>query len=220
MSTAPIRHARGQHPLPTPARRRAWVRPVVAGAALLVGVGLGGGGTFALWGDGPGNVAGATIRTGDLEVSLVGTPVWTQTSADVADKVNPIDPAQFLVRPGDTFSITQSATVLVRGDNLNATFAVTFPGAVIPVGENATYTVLDGARELGSADVGSPVTIPAIVGSSAGVTRNLTIRVDLAFAANGPREFGTPGSANDVVAANLGSFTVTLSQVRSGGGFS
>lgn len=220
MSTAPYRHARTQQPLRTPARRRPWVRPVVAGAALLVGVGLGGGGTFALWGDAPGVIAGDTIRTGNLEVALTGTPQWRQTSADVTGTPAVIDPATFLVRPGDTFSITQSATAVLLGDNLNATFAVTFPGAALATGATATYTVLEGSTELGTAVVGQPVTLPPLVGSNAGVTHNLTVRVDLVFPAGGANQFRAPGTANDVPAANLGSFTVTLTQVRSGGGFS
>ncbi|PWD50940.1 hypothetical protein C8046_10030 [Serinibacter arcticus] len=202
-----------------PPSRRRWVRPAVAGVTLLVGLGVGGSGTFALWGDAPGAVAAGTIRTGDLDVSLVGTPVWSLTATDVAGTPTTIDPSTFLVRPGDSFTITQGATALIRGDNLNATFAVTFPGVSLPAGATASYTVLDGGTTLGSAAVGSPVTIAPLVGSNAGVTRNLTVRTTLTFPTSIADQVRTPGNAAAGAAVNLGALTVTLQQVRTGEGF-
>ena len=218
MSTSSAPTANEQQQLP--ARRRRWVRPVIAGAALMIGVGLGGGGTFALWGDSPGVLPSSTIRTGNLDLTLVGNPTWQQTSSDVAGTPFAIDPATFLVRPGDSFRITQSASALLQGDNLNATVIVDFAGQAIPSGVSAIYRVKSGSTVLGSAGVGQPVTIATpLEATNTPVTHPLTIEVDLAFGAAMTRHPNSPGAPNDRVAANLGTIAITLAQVRSGGGF-
>lgn len=214
-----MRSARNRHER-TAASSRGWVRPVVIGSALLVGVGLGTGGTFALWNDGTSSAQGSIIRTGDLELALVGTPQWQETSTDVAGTPRSIDPATFLVRPGDTVRVTQQATAKVQGDNLNATFQVNLSGASLPTGVTATATILDGATVLGSGPAGSPVTISQpVVGNDAGVTRNVTVRIDVAVAASVPDLVRAPGTANDVPAFSLGTLGISLTQVRAGGGF-
>src|SRR6188474_1998822 len=67
-----------------------------AGIALL----LGGAGTFALWND-TADIAGGTISSGELSIDATTAGVWQDVSFDKTPPVV-IDPATFLMVPGDT----------------------------------------------------------------------------------------------------------------------
>ena len=201
-----LRHAR-------PGGRRAWVRPVVVGAALVLGAGIGTGGTFALWNDGGGSTPGAVITTGDLDLTLVGTPVWKQTSSDIAGTPAVIDPATFLVRPGDMFTIEQKATVRLQGQNLTGQFGATFPSASLPAGAVATFTVSDGTSTTPQVSMGSGV-IFQFSASNAGVTKDVTVTVTVNFPSTMANTVKSPGTTNGGVAATFGPLALTLNQVR------
>lgn len=208
--------------------RRAWVRPVVIGAALILGAGIGTGGTFALWND-PGSAGPAALTTGDLSVTVVGTPVWTQTErwqdgAVVKTTPQPVDPATFLVRPGDTLVFEQAFTTLLRGHNLEGSVTVGLNGS-LPA--NATYVIYQGTTALSAptalgAVAGAPggATPLLLPGNDAGITSNLSVKVTIPFALDGPNASvpGTTAPNPYPLALNGGQLTIALDQVRTEAG--
>ncbi|WP_032364942.1 alternate-type signal peptide domain-containing protein [Rhodococcoides fascians] len=92
---------------------------VAAGAAAVLL--LGGLGSYALWSDQE-TLGGGTITSGDLSLAPVATPApqWRDVSPDVAGNPKVIDPATFLIVPGDIVEYTASFTIQASGDNLLA----------------------------------------------------------------------------------------------------
>lgn len=216
-----LRHARS-------GGRRAWVRPVVVGAALVLGAGIGTGGTFALWNGGD-IAASATVTTGDLSVKVAGTPVWTQTErwqdgAVVKTTPQAVDPATFLIRPGDTLVFEQAFTTFLRGHNLEGSVTVSLNGS-LPA--NATYVVLNGATAL-SAPTALGTTATALTGtnpmllpgSDAGISSNLSVKITIPFAVDGPNASVSNLSAPNPypLAFTGGQLNITLDQVRTEAG--
>lgn len=194
-----------------------WQLPLLAGAALALGAGVGGG-TFALWNGAPVPVDGATISSGDLDVEA--SPVtWHETSADVAGAPHAIDPTSFLARQGDTLSATYPFTIALDGENLRARVDVSWAEAPnLPAGATAAYTLVDGAGH----DISNP--IPLGTGTDALGTLDLTaavspsdfaLRVDVDLSGLSDRL----GATSAAQIADFGDFTVTLQQIRTGGGF-
>lgn len=156
---------------------------VVAGA---LGFGLlAGGTTFALWSD-DATMDGGTINAGTLDVSTGGDRTWHDVSdgaAPTADNV--IDPANFLIVPGDTIQLTDQLTIETKGDNIKAKLSVVsdgLTGALADAGATADYTVktASGAviaqdKSLADATAFLPRTI------SGAHTGTYTIEVDVEF---------------------------------------
>ncbi|OZE88478.1 hypothetical protein CH298_14355 [Rhodococcoides fascians] len=92
---------------------------VAAGAAAVLL--LGGLGSYALWSDQE-TLGGGTITSGDLSLAPVAAPApqWRDVSPDVAGNPKVIDPATFLIVPGDIVEYTASFTIQASGDNLLA----------------------------------------------------------------------------------------------------
>ena len=203
--------------------RRSWVRPVVVGAALVLGAGIGTGGTFALW-NGPATAGSAALTTGDLSVTMVGPQVWTQTErwqdgTEVKTTPQPVNPATFLVRPGDTLVFEQAFTTLLRGHNLEGSVTVSLDGS-LPTG--ATYVIYQGATALSAPTaLGTAASAPGgsttllLPGNDAGITSNLTVKVTIPFAVDGPN--AVAGSSNPL-AVSGGQLKITLDQVRTEAG--
>lgn len=193
--------------------RTQWPLPLIAIAALVGGVGLSGG-TLAVW-----NAAqpaqGMTVTSGDLEVASVDDPVWTETSADVADAPKPIDPDTFLVRRGDTMTATYDFSVALEGDNMRAEALVDWTRAPqLPAGVTGTYTVVgsDGTpHPIGTASQGETFDLTG-TGAEDGT---VTLAFTLDFSGLNDR-FGVESAAQ---VTDLGDFTVDLQQVRTGGAF-
>jgi predicted ribosomally synthesized peptide with SipW-like signal peptide len=112
-----------------PARGSRRKRAVVALAAGTAGFALlTGGATFALWSQSA-TVDGASISSGTLGVSSVGSLSWADTSADVAGGPIAIDLSSFAIVPGDTIVGAQPFTVVLSGHSITASLsAVTSAG--------------------------------------------------------------------------------------------
>lgn len=191
-----------------------WRLPLLATAALATGAAIGGG-TFAMWNAG-GEVAGAVITAGDLDV-IDGEAVWKETSSDVDAAPHVIDPATFLVRQGDTLTADYDFSIALDGDNMRGAIGVSWSqDPELPAGVTGTYEVRDSAGD----PLGTPVPLgdTAVVGqfdAAGALTADYTLHIALDFAGLSDR-FGA-ASAEQV--ADLGDFSVTLEQVRTGGDF-
>jgi len=200
-----------------PRRRRSSAGPVVLAAAFLAGA-VGAGGTAALWSSDGGTPLGAVV-SGDLDVELLGPTRWHETSPDVPGTPREVDPAEFLVRPGDTLTVRQQFTTELTGDNMLGRLTVAWaqPPA-LPAGAAATYAVRDGADDVVVSDVplGTSATLPDLDTDDDGRTDTFTLEVTLGFADTADR-FG-PDAAPQV--ADLGAVVLRLEQARTGEGFS
>lgn len=185
--------------------------------------------TYALWGRGV-SVAMPVITAGNLDLQLVGTPQWTETSPGVTHAVpvkSDYTTANHLATPGDTFTVRQQFRTVLSGDNMAARVNVRWaqPVSLTPTGAvTATYVVTrpDGvsspSRPVGQAVSvpGSPANLtPAQVAAWGGTPWSVTIT--LAYS----------GTASNVVAptavvqpaTSLGAIVLELEQVREGDGF-
>ena len=164
----------------------------IAGAAGVVLL-LGGAGTFALWNDSA-SIPGGQISSGELSIDSTSAGVWEDISYDTLPPVV-IDPATFLMVPGDTVAYTQDVTVNARGNNLVANFGYTNAGGTLPAGFTVDVEVLDAG--------GLPVTGPIAVVD--GATYTVALTIDLPKAADNTTQL------QDVI---LDDVELTLTQVR------
>lgn len=156
---------------------------VVAGA---LGIGLlAGGTTFALWSDET-TVAGGSVSSGTLDLSTSGERVWHDVSGGAAATAdNEIQPANFLIVPGDTIQLTDQLKIQTKGTNIKAKLSVVsegLTGELAAAGVTADYTVTSDVygtivqdKPLDQATNFLPKTIP---GSHTGT---YTIEVDVEF---------------------------------------
>ncbi|WP_147915467.1 hypothetical protein [Ruania zhangjianzhongii] len=192
--------------------------PLLAGAALLAGM-VAGGGTFALWNTEattPANI----ITNGNLDIEA-GDIRWDETSADVASPQTDLDPADFLVRQGDTIQVSYEFTTHLQGDNMLGQIEVDWADApALPSGVSGSYQLNDSAgAELATAPLGTVVRLDdaaqQLDADDAGRADTYTLTIDLDFADLDDR-FGADSAA---ALADLGTFDVELHQVRTGEGF-
>ena len=200
---------------PPPTIRRTAL-PVVA-VALLAGV-VGAGGTVALWSTGEG-ASPAELTAGDLDIELLGTAEWLETSADVATAPRPIDPTDFLARPGDSVTLTQDFTTELQGDNLTGVLGVDWEETPsLPAGVSATYAVRDagGAALATDVPVGTRAALDRLDADDDGRSDTFTIEVTIALAPDMDDRVGADAAPQ---VAELGDIVLTLDQTRSGEGF-
>ncbi|GEL96284.1 hypothetical protein [Cellulomonas composti] len=208
-----------------------WRKVLVIGAAATVLAGAAAGLTYAFWGDGATAVAGV-VRTGDLDLELVGTPTWTETSPDVSPahvfgmQTDGIT-ANHLATSGDRFTVAQQFRTTLDGDNLAARLTVGWDSApaLLPTGQvAATYIVTrpDGVASAATA-VGTAITLP---GGSANLTTAQvaswgstpwTLTVTLTY--SGADVMVTPTTISSAPITSLGTVRISLDQVRDGTGF-
>lgn len=200
--------------------RTRWRLPALAGATVVAGL-IAGGGTFALWNNG-GSTPEAIMSSGNLDIEASGDAVWTQTSDDVAAAPHAIDPETFLVRQGDTVEASYEFTTHLQGDNMLGELEVDWQSeADLPTGVSGTYQLYDGDDTplmSSAAALGTATTLDAgqqLDADDAGRADTFTVTITLDFA-NLADRFGADSS---VQLADLGSFEVTLDQVRAGEGF-
>lgn len=155
-------------------RRKMAVIAIAAGAILL----LGGGTTLAYWSTSASLTAG-TVTTGDLNLTVTpGESEWTLTPEGGAPAA--ADPDTVRIVPGDTVTMTQTATLTLVGDNLEAELTATLVDAVLPPGVTApTPTVAIDTAEATSAlteasDGGTVTVTVTYVFPSATANRDLT----------------------------------------------
>ena len=190
--------------------QRSWLLPL--GVAVLAGLGAAGG-TFALWSDHDRSEA-QMVSSGQLKVTSRGTPTWQETSPDVSTVPREIDPATFLVRPGDAVAVAIPFETAVRGDNLNTELRVDWSDETgVPDGVTGTYTLVDSN---GNSLHEKPMKLGQAVEFAAHDGGHYSVEVDLDFAELDNR-FGA--DAADPL-SELGNFDIAVHQVRSGGGAS
>lgn len=199
--------------------RTRWRLPALTGATLVAGL-VAGGGTFALWSNG-GSTPEQIITAGNLDIES-GSTTWTETSADVAAAPHTIDPATFLVRQGDTVEASYEFTTHLQGDNMLGELKVDWTDpADLPSGVSGTYQLYDGADTPLMPSAAPLGTTTALDGAQqldaddAGREDTFTVTITLDFDGLADRF----GADSTVQVADLGSFEVTLDQVRTGEGF-
>ena len=200
----------------TPTRRRRVPVAVVATAVLAAAAGATG--TAALWSSGEPTPL-ARLTAGDLDIELLGTPEWRETSADVTTTPRTIDPTAFLARPGDSVTVRQDVTTELQGDNLVGLLSASWAtNPALPEGTTATYTVRDAGGFPVAADV--PVGTRAFLGrldaDDDGRADVFTLEVTIAWAEDMPDRVGADAAPQVV---DLGDFVLSLDQTRTGEGF-
>ena len=186
-----------------------WFIPLAV--ALLVALGTAGG-TYTLWSDH--DTPAQLISTGDLKVHGLADPSWQDTSPDVPGTPRVIDPATFVVRPGDTLAVTIPFQTTVRGENMRTELTVDWSDDdAVPPGVTGTFRLVDHqgrAHDNASMDLGRAIDFSARDGGQ------YTVEVDLDFA-DVPNRIGA--EAADPL-SELGTFDVEIAQVRPKGGAS
>ena len=209
-----------------------WRRIVTVGVSAALVAGAAAGLTYAFWGDAA-VATGAVVRTGDLDLVLVDSPTWTETSPDVspahavamqADGIT----AAHLGDPWATRSPSRSSSgTVLDGDNLAARLTVRWDTApaLLPTGQvTATYRVTrpDGVVSAAT-PVGTTLTLPGSGGNltpaqtAAWGSTPWTLTVSLAY--TGADVMVPPASVGSGPVTSLGTVTVSLDQVRTGTGF-
>ncbi|MCC2312654.1 alternate-type signal peptide domain-containing protein [Cellulomonas xiejunii] len=198
----------------------------VAGIALLSG-----GSTFALW-SAQDTVEGGTIVNGDLNVVADESLSWIDASAPRGDANHAIDLDTWRMVPGDVAKGTQTVDVTLVGDNLAARLDLTSvaPGALN--GLVLGYEVFaegDTTTPVAAGTYGAPATLrfaandksleattPTTIVVEEDGTTTLTVVVTATFT-----DTGSGQARNNVTASTvLGNVGVSLTQVRTGAGFS
>ena len=208
-------------------RTRRWPLPTLAAAALVAGAGAAGG-TFALW-NGTAGTDQAVIVAGDLDISADDgeNPRWYETSPDVDNTPQDLDPEEFLVRQGDTVGADYEFAIELDGDNMHADLQLDWLRSPdLPEGISGSYELLDADGEPALDEKGTPVSgdLPDGAASvdlgvfdfdgqagSAGFILSVTLDFDDLEDRFGPE--------SEPQVADLGDFRVGLEQIREGDGF-
>lgn len=172
------------------------------------------------------------VRSGDLDIALVGPARWTETSPGLGSThafgmQQDQTTAQHLATPGDSFTLHQRFRAVLRGDRVAARVTVRWATApdLAPVGGvTATYVVTmpDGTSSA-PVPVGSPVTVPGGTGNitsddvAAWAGAPWSVTVSLVY--TGASAVVVAPSAVGDLATDLGTVVVELAQVRTGEGF-
>ena len=110
-----------------------------------------------------------------------------------------IDPAVFLATPGDAFSIKQSFTSTLEGENMLGKIAVRWDkAAALPSGVSATYTLKTPGTPGVSAPLGTAVSIPDLPAG----TVTWTVEVDLKIADSKADRFADPAELAELWATS------------------
>ncbi|WP_125098192.1 hypothetical protein [Leucobacter chromiireducens] len=201
---------------------------LIAGASLAaVGVIAAAGMAVALW-KAEASFSGGAVTAGDLNV-VTGAGTWEQITPGVTAPAHGTlsgGTAGFHSMPGDVIEISVPITTTMRGDNLNAALAVdTGAGATsdIEAGNiSASYRIEDGAGAqvapvTGEAQLGTPVRVPGLESSNAGVTADWTVVVTVSVL--GDYRWTAEQPLLDLASWSVDGIDVELQQVREGAGF-
>ena len=196
--------------------------PIVVAAVLSAAVAA-----FALW-SAEDTFAGGRATAGNLSISY-GDGTWRQVTPGVGALAsgtleNGVE--GFVSMPGDVVEIAIPVTTTLRGENLNATLSVaTGPGASADIAAglvSASYRVESApgvkvAPASGEAQLGSPVRVPNLESSNAGITARWTIVVTVHVL--GDYRWASQAPLLDLSSWSVDGIDVTLQQVREGQGF-
>ncbi|MBD7918326.1 hypothetical protein H9657_08565 [Cellulomonas sp. Sa3CUA2] len=200
-------------------------------ATALVVAGATAGITYAMWGK-DASLAMPVVRAGNLDLALVGTPQWSETTPGITHAVptqSDYVTANHLATPGDTFTVRQEFRTTLTGDNLAARVNVRWdtPPSLTPAGRvTATYVVTTpGGTSSTPAAVGSPVTVPSgganITPAQVAAWGSTPWSVTVTLAYTGTSSFVVaPTAVDSQPATSLGTVVIELAQVRTGAGFS
>ncbi|MBY4211254.1 alternate-type signal peptide domain-containing protein [Rhodococcus fascians] len=175
---------------------------VAAGAAAVLL--LGGLGSLALWNDSE-QLDGGTITSGDLSLTQDGEPVWSEISGDV-NAARVIDPATFLIVPGDVVTYSAAFDIAASGDNLQADLSVDIADLVPGTGNAQLLSRIDTDIVATSGATVLPTDGETVRISSADQVVDLT--VTFTFDENTPLQEAQNQSID------LEAFTLNLQQVR------
>lgn len=186
---------------------------IVAGA---LGLGLlVGGTTFATWSDTE-KLPGGVITAGNLDISVVpGQTTWQDVSEDIEGNPRAIDPATFLMVPGDKVRMTDQVQLNLAGDNISAALTVEAPAlsgdlAAVSHGVSGIVTLLDatGTPVGPSAALGQPIVLNDANFTAEDNGATFTVAVDLDF------DIDTPDQVRVNAAAALEDMSFDLTQTR------
>lgn len=191
------------------------------GVGLLVG-----GSTFALWVDNA-DVDGGLITAGSLDVSPEGDAAWFDVSPDVDHGAgatrHSIDPATFLIVPGDTVEYNQALKLDLAGDNLKANLTIDVPTLTDVAGQPTFDSRLTGEYRvyLGDTATGTPIGTGATPLGNSLVVNDLTpasASTDDTYTVVITFNFDSGTEGQELVGVNakalLDDLHVTLDQVR------
>ncbi|RZT66645.1 hypothetical protein [Leucobacter luti] len=201
---------------------------LIAGASLAaVGVVAAASMAVALW-NADSTFSGGTVSSGDLNVAT-SEGSWEQVTPGVtAPESGTLSggTAGFNTMPGDVIEISVPITTTLQGENLNAELAVdTGAGAASDIEAGivaASYRIEDGtgaqvAPATGEAQLGTPVRVPGLESSNAGVTANWTVVVTVEVL--GDYRWTAEQPMLDLASWSVDGINVELQQVREGDGF-
>lgn len=165
---------------------------IAAGAVLL----LGGGTTLAYWST-QASITAGTVTSGDLNITVATEDVeWTVTPEGAGGVAIPADIDTLRIVPGDTVTMTQTATLTLVGDNLNADLDAVLVGATLPAGVVAPVPAIT---------ISSSEDADALTAAS----NNATVTVTLSYVFPNTTEDRDLTNA----ALNFGGVDLTLTQV-------
>ena len=165
--------------------------------------------------------AAGVIAAGDLRLDTRGDQVWRQITPGLDPELI-ITNENVRLMPGDRLQIEAPITTYLRGENLNAGFTANF---VRPVSDEtqieAMVTVLNAAGVVvaGPVALGTAFEVPGLQGTSAGVTADWTVVVNLTVLGDVLWVHELDSAAHTPTYWEGGALDVTLTQVRSGPGF-
>jgi|GEM_PF-2690326 len=208
-------------------------RGTLLAAVLLLALGGSALATYALWGKQI-DVPVGVVTAGNLDLELVGGPVWAETSPDVESPgaIGMLDgvTAAHRATPGDTFTLTQDFRTVLEGDNMAARLTVDWDEAPLlaPAGRvTATYTITPpGGAPSASLALGDQLVLPPhpdnltpaeVAAWGPAATWRLT--VTLAYAGADVLVTPTELAAGPAPVTELGTIALRLDQVRDGDGF-
>lgn len=194
------------------------------GVAVVLTASVAAGITYTLWSSDAVASVGV-LRSGNLDLELVGPVTWTETSPDVAPPhtvTSTGGTAAHLATRGDTFTVTQQFRTTLEGDNLRAILTVGWqqPGAM-PAGVTGSFVVTPptGPATAPTA-LGTPLVLPGGAARLAPGVGEWTVTATLSWANAAVPVVPPSALANQAPAPDAyGTLVIDLQQVRSGDGF-
>jgi len=196
-------------------KKRGSLAALTTVVTVAVGVGLAGF-AWALWKDSD-SFTGGEITTGDMRLDLVGTPVWERIVDDEATAFIGV------AMPGEQVRVTTTVRSYLRGDNLAGGFDASFEreiGDAVAAEINIHVENASGVIVAGPAPLGGVLAVPGLVGSNDGITAEwrIVVHVVVESEINWVPNLEPPFDDHEHWPG--GNLHLTLSQVRSGPGFS
>lgn len=196
---------------------------VVSASAVLV-VGVAAGMTYALWNNGV-SVAADVIRSGDLDLVLLGSPTWAET-APVSDQgtVGADLTVAHLTTAGDTLTLTQQFRTDLVGDDLAARVTVSWsngnPPSLLDGRITATYrvTMPDGTTTA-ETTLGTAVVVPSGSANLTPANASGTWTLVVTLTCSGSDVVVPASGVATAPTFSTGDIVIELDQVRDGNGF-